>query len=132
MNLMYAWNGMAVRSKRYKKHILKPSLIYIAIVVAQVTRNRGDVMTETQLTNRQSYWLDHYHRCKEQKLLFEDYCRQNNLSPGAFAHARGKLTKIGAIHQEKSDKLKETTGFVAVKPAQAPTDTQSAQIVLSY
>ncbi len=65
-------------------------------------------MTETPLTNRQSYWLNHYQRCKEQMLSFEEYCRQNNLSPGAFGHARGKLAKIGALGLEKSDKPKKT------------------------
>ncbi len=87
-------------------------------------------MTEIPLTNRQSYWLNHYQRCKEQKLSFEEYCRQNNLSPGAFGHARGKLAKIGALGLEKSDKPKKNSGFVAVKPAQAPTYAQPAQIIL--
>lgn len=87
-------------------------------------------MPETQLTHRQSYWLDHYHRCKEQKLSFEDYCRQNNLSPGAFAHARGKLAKTGAIAPGKNDKPKKTSGFVTVKPTQGPMYAQPAQIIL--
>ncbi len=64
-------------------------------------------MTETPLTKRQSYWLNHYLRCKEQKLSFEEYCRQNNLSPGAFGHARGKLAKIGALGLGKCDKPKK-------------------------
>ncbi len=86
-------------------------------------------MTKTPLTNRQSYWLDHHHRCKENKLSFEDYCRQNKLSPGAFAHARGKLAKIGVIDKRKSDKPHNPSGFVAVKPAQPPIYDQPAQII---
>ena len=67
-------------------------------------------MTTPQLTKRQSYWLDHYKRRKKQEIPFEIYCRKNNLSAGAFGHARRVLTERGAITPKKSNESTKTPG----------------------
>lgn len=87
-------------------------------------------MTTPQLTTRQSYWLEHYNLCKEQNVSFEAYCRQNNLSSGAFGHARKALIKLGAIKLQEIHKPAKKPGFAAVMSAPKPHAEQVAQIVL--
>lgn len=87
-------------------------------------------MTARQLTNRQSYWLDHYNQCKEQGLSFEEYGRRHSLSSGAFGHARKTLIDLGAIAPKKTSQSTKSAGFVCAKPTQASPQMQMAQIIL--
>ncbi|MDO8863951.1 hypothetical protein Q6D67_19880 [Haliea sp. E1-2-M8] len=92
--------------------------------ISQRSINSGAIAarTQTELTERQQFWLEHLRACAKANQTTKDYAQAHGLSVKAMYAARKDLTQRGMLRGTSKPTI--TAPFARVRVAPSPPTTQ--------